>query len=350
MPFSTTHRILLGNSQQMLGIEDESVDLVVTSPPYPMISMWDSTFSKLNKDIATHLEEGEGMKAFELMHEQLDRTWKEVYRVTRPGGIACINIGDATRKVGEDFCLYPSHSRITEYFIKLGFKMLPGIIWRKQTNAPNKFMGSGMLPVGAYVTLEHEHILIFRKGPRRQFENLEDLKRRGKSAFFWEERNKWFSDLWDGLKGTRQNMGQKAERARNAAFPLEVPFRLISMYSVLGDTILDPFLGIGTSMVASVITGRNSIGYEIEKDLMLLAANNISNSVKISDFTLNQRLVAHNSFVKDHIDSGKALTHYNKELKTSVKHRSEMEIEFFKVKGIYQEKDGLQFKAEYDVK
>ena len=144
----TTHKILFGNASEMKEIHDNSIDLMVTSPPYPMIEMWDSIFSKQNPVIAGALANKDGDRAFEFMNKELDKVWKEVYRVLKEGGFACINIGDATRTVGKEFKLYPNHSRIMQYCLKLGFSPLPEILWRKQTNAPNKFMGSGMLPAG----------------------------------------------------------------------------------------------------------------------------------------------------------------------------------------------------------
>lgn len=97
-------------------------------------------------------------------------------------------------------------------------------------DAPNKFMGSGMLPCGAYVTLEHEWILIFRKGGKRMYRTDEGKSTRRQSGYFWEERNCWFSDVWD-IKGTKQNIAGSGTRERNGSFPLDIPFRLINMYS-----------------------------------------------------------------------------------------------------------------------
>src|SRR5690554_4099186 len=193
----STHKIIIGAAQKMKELEDNSIELVVTSPPYPMIQMWDEIMAKQNTKIQTALDKEDGANAFEYMHIELDKVWAEVERVLTPGGFACINIGDATRTIGGNFSLYSNHSRIITSFLKLGVDNLPNILWRKQTNAPNKFMGSGMLPAGAYVTLEHEWILIFRKGGKRQFNSEVDKIRRRESSFFWEERNVWFSDLWD---------------------------------------------------------------------------------------------------------------------------------------------------------
>ena len=113
-----------------------------------MISMWDDIFSNQNPEIQDALACGDGKQAYELMHEILDSVWSEVFRVLKKGRFACINIGDATRKIRDDFCLYPNHARIVNYLLNIGFSVLPDILWRKQANTPNKFMGSGMLPAG----------------------------------------------------------------------------------------------------------------------------------------------------------------------------------------------------------
>lgn len=213
---NTAHKVFFGNSNNMKEVLEGSVNIIVTSPPYPMIEMWDEQFSSLNPKIGEALKDGKGMEAYDLMNEELYTVWKEVNRVLADSGIVCINIGDATRKVNGSFHLYANHSRITQYFEKMGFQSLPLIIWRKETNKPNKYMGSGMLPPSAYVTLEHEYILIFRKGNNREFKSNEILKRQ-ESSFFWEERNVWFSDLWNGLKGVSQSLNHSDLRERSAA-------------------------------------------------------------------------------------------------------------------------------------
>ena len=279
----TRHQIYFQDSKNMEALPSGTVDLVVTSPPYPMIEMWDSLFIGQNVEIGQALEKGDGSTAFEMMHLELDAVWQEVWRILTQGGIACINVGDAARTINSRFRLYPNHSRILNQFLKLGFQALPAILWRKQTNAPNKFMGSGMLPPSAYVTLEHEYILIFRKGSKREFQKTPEKQNRRASAFFWEERNAWFSDVWMDLKGASQNLGDRAARLRSAAFPFDVPYRLINMFSVKGDMVVDPFLGLGTTMWAAMTAGRSCIGYEIEgrlqdeidviKNIILAVAN-----------------------------------------------------------------------------
>lgn len=313
----TRHRLLCGDARRLEALSDATIDLVVTSPPYPMIAMWDDLFAGLDPAIGTLLAAGEGQGAFEGMHRLLDTAWSEMHRVLRPGGIACVNIGDATRSIAGSFSLYPNHARILSSCLAAGFECLPLILWRKQTNAPTKFMGSGMLPAGAYVTLEHEYILVLRKGPKREFSSAGERERRRRSAFFWEERNTWYSDLWD-LKGARQALagaasGRDGERAsaelqaarsRSGAFPFELAYRLISMYSVQGDTVLDPFAGTGTTLWAALCAGRNSIGIEIDSQLARgvfgrRAENPLKTELVRAELNayLDERLARHRDFV-----------------------------------------------------
>ena len=266
----TTTKLMCCPAQVMDKIPDVSVDLVLTSPPYPMIEMWDGIFTQQNERVGTSLSQGDGTAAFSLMHELLDAAWAECDRVLKPGGIACINIGDATRTIDGDFQLYSNHSRILSSFLSRGFAVLPDVLWRKQTNAPTKFMGSGMLPVGAYVTYEHEYILVMRKGRRREFLSAEEKSRRRSSAFFWEERNVWFSDVWFDIKGAVQGLADTSARKRSGAFPFELAYRLICMFSIKGDAVLDPFAGTGTTLAAALATGRNSIGVELDDTLLAL--------------------------------------------------------------------------------
>ena len=179
----TEHKLHFNNAQKMREVSSETVNLIVTSPPYPMIKMWDEIFSLQNSKITQKLEDNDGNLAFELMHQELDKVWEETYRVLSKGGIACINIGDATRTVNDNFQIYANHVRILTKLLSLGFHALPSILWIKEANKPTKFMGSGMLPVGAYVTLEHEYILILRKVGKRNF-NTEEQEIRKNSAFF----------------------------------------------------------------------------------------------------------------------------------------------------------------------
>ena len=307
----TTHTIFYVDSDNMKELRDESVDLMITSPPYPMIEMWDGVFTQQNSEIGKALQSKDGNRAFELMNQLLDKVWNEVYRVVKPGGIVCINVGDATRTINGNFKLYPSHSRILSQCLKTGFQALPEILWRKQTNAPNKFMGSGMLPPGAYVTLEHEFILVLRKGGKRGFKREEDKLQRKRSGFFWEERNIWFSDVWMDLKGAKQNLDDEKLRKRSAAFPFELAYRLVNMFSLKGDLILDPFLGTGTSMLAAMASCRDSVGYEIDPNFADAVAERTADIVASSNRYIGERLARHMEFVRKRTASGGTLKYRN---------------------------------------
>jgi DNA modification methylase len=319
------HRIHFGDSRKMKNVDSQSIHLVVTSPPYPMIEMWDELFCR-QASIRKALKRQNGIQAFELMHLQLDRVWDELHRVLAPGGIACINIGDATRTLKDEFALYPNHSRILSHMLGLGFSNLPNILWRKQTNAPNKYMGSGMMPPGAYVTLEHEYILIFRKGDKRGFNTQEKKVNRRRSAFFWEERNQWFSDVWMDLKGARQNTGDKELRARSGAFPFELAYRLISMFSVMGDTVLDPFLGTGTTLFAAATAGRNGIGYELDKAFQPMIGRGSRQAVEQGRRRIEERLEGHQTFLHERKTAGKSVKYINRVYGFPVVTRQEIEL------------------------
>ena len=306
---STNHELEFKDARSLSSIPNKSVHLVVTSPPYPMIKMWDDVYAQLNEHVQRALESGDGKDAFELMHCLLDAVWEEVDRILVPGGICCINIGDATRSFDGQFALYPNHQRVQQTFLARDYHCLPSTIWRKVTNAPNKFMGSGMMPPSAYVTLEHEWILIFRKNGRRTFETEIEKSNRLASAYFWEERNVWFNDLWQ-LQGTTQQINlSSTRRSRSGAFPFELPYRLINMYSVKGDTVLDPFLGTGTTMFAAMASERNSIGVEVDHSLQKFIQSQISNEkvLALNRYT-NQRLEEHKRFVRNF---NKPLKHFN---------------------------------------
>ncbi len=238
----------------MRELADSSVHLVVTSPPYPMVGIWDDFFRE------------ESAQSYDQMHECLNKTWREVKRVLVPGGIACVNIGDATRTKDGIFHLYPNHSRVIESFEQLGLVTLPYVLWKKPTTKPRykgrgAFLGSGFLPPNAYVTLDMEYILIFRKGSLRTFEPKDP--QRYKSKFTKKERDEWFSQVWT-VTGARQT--HRGLERRVAAFPEEIPRRLIRMFSIEGDLVLDPFLGSGTTLKAAMDLSRQFIGYEKLED------------------------------------------------------------------------------------
>lgn len=237
------------------------VDLIITSPPYPMIKMWDPIFFMMNPTIVKCFDLGNDLKAWNLMHGELDKVWKMCDSCLKAGGILCINIGDAYRSF-KGFRIYPNAAKVTMFFQELGYIVLPPILWRKETNKPTKFMGSGMLPQKAYVTQEFEYILIFKKIGTSET----DPKIRKESAFFYDERNKWFSNIWTDIKGLRQTTKVKS-RSKSGAFPFELAYRLINMHSVKYDTVMDPFIGTGTTTLACIGSERNSLGIEYVSDV-----------------------------------------------------------------------------------
>jgi site-specific DNA-methyltransferase (cytosine-N4-specific) len=292
----TDHRVVVGDARSLESLADDAVELVVTSPPYPMIEMWDETFAALDGRVGDALEAGAGRAAFEAMHSVLDDVWAEVARVLVPGGLACVVVGDATRSL-EEFRVYPNHARVLEALERNGLDPLPDVLWRKPTNSGAKFMGSGMLPPNAYATLEHEYVLVARNGPPRSFEPNAD--RRYEAAYFWEERNRWFSDVWTDLPGEPQALAVDAGRDRSGAFPLAVPYRLICMYSVYGDRVLDPFWGTGTTTLAAMAAGRSSVGVELDPEVAAAFADRVDALPETSSRLARDRLAAHRAFVRD---------------------------------------------------
>ncbi len=282
----TQHQIIFGNSQQMKEVQSGSIALMVTSPPYPMIAMWDELFckadpkiGKLWKKMEKDAEDAVVRQIYDAMHDYLAKVWAETFRVLVDGGIAAINIGDATRSVNGKFQLFPNHSRITELCESIGFTTLPYILWKKPTNKPKyngkgAFLGSGFLPPNAYVTLDCEFILLFRKGKLRKFEPKDAL--RYESAFTKPQRDEWFSQIWQ-LKGTRQT-ADELER-RTAAYPEEIAERLIKMFSVKGETVLDPFLGSGTTTMVAMANERSSIGFEVDENLLPVIKKKTANTI-----------------------------------------------------------------------
>jgi DNA modification methylase len=351
----TTHRVVVDDARE-LDLPADSVDLVVTSPPYPMVEMWDEAFAAQSPAVEDALETGDGPAAFDAMHAVLGEVWSELERVLVDGGIACVNVGDATRTLGDRFRVYPNHSRVVEAFVERGFDSLPELLWRKPTNSAAKFMGSGMLPPNAYVTLEHEYVLVFRNGDRRSFPPRAD--RRYEAAYFWEERNEWFSDVWTDLPGVDQALATAREssgegerptgnghgrpatevRERSAAYPFAVPYRLVNMYSVYGDTVLDPFWGTGTTTLAAMVAGRSSVGYEREAGVADAFDDRVEDLPALSRSVVDRRLADHRAFVERSGDLAYEADHYDFPVRT----RQERSIQLYAVTGVTETEAGYR--------
>ena len=245
-PAAGTTQLIHGDARHLVGVPDTSVHLVVTSPPYPMIPQWDAVFSEL------------GARDYPAMNTVLAEAWTECHRVLVEGGLLAVVIGDALRSGAEGFRLWPNHAETLVAATQVGFRPLPYILWKKPTNKPNAFLGSGFLPPNAYVTLDCEFVLLFRKGGLRRFPPRDP--RRRSSRFSRADRDHWFSQVWADVRGSPQ----RRPGGRTGAFPPEVPRRLIQMFSLRDDTVLDPFAGTGTTLWAAQELGRNAIGVEYD--------------------------------------------------------------------------------------
>jgi DNA modification methylase len=230
-------------------VPPRSVHLIVTSPPYPMIPQWDALFERL------------GAGDYRAMHAVLDEVWGRCRDALVPGGILAINVGDALRTTDGEFRLWPNHVDVTNGCRSAGLRPLPYILWKKPTNRPNAFLGSGFLPPNAYVTVDCEFVLLFRNGGLRRFPRADAS--RTESRYTKAERDQWFSQVWDDVRGVRQATGA----GRSGAFPPEIPARLIRMFSCVGETVLDPFAGTGTTLWEADRLGREAIGIELDPQL-----------------------------------------------------------------------------------
>jgi modification methylase len=242
-------RLILGDARHLPELPDESIQLVVTSPPYPMIPQWDELFAEL------------GARDYPAMLRVLEDAWKECFRTLIPGGLLAIVIGDALRSDSGGFRLWPNHAETLVSAAKVGFQPLPYVLWKKPTNKPNAFLGSGFLPPNAYITLDCEFVLLFRKGRLRRFPAHDGA--RASSRYSRAERDVWFSQVWGDVRGAPQ----RRRGGRTGAFPPEIPDRLVRMFSIVGDTVLDPFAGTGTTLWSAAKLGRKSVGVERDPEL-----------------------------------------------------------------------------------
>ena len=253
----TFHRLIHGDARNLSFLEDESVHLVITSPPY-----WNLKRYIENPDQLGHIQD------YERFLGELEKVWKHVFRVLVPGGRLVCVVGDvcvARRNFGRHL-VFPLHADICVICRKIGFDNLNPIVWHKIANASyevangSKFLGKPYEP-NAIIKNDMEFILMQRKpgGYRKPSEAQRDASRIAKDEF-----DRWFQQIW--------NIPGASTKQHPAPFPMELATRLVRMFSFTGDTVLDPFCGSGTTMIAALRNGRSSIGVEIEQEYCRMAA------------------------------------------------------------------------------
>lgn len=263
----SAHRIHLGDARSMDQLEPESIHLVVTSPPYWTLKEYRNSEGQMG-----HIHEYDHFLA------ELDKVWAHCFRALAHGGRLICVVGDvclSRRKNKGRHTVVPLHASIQEHCRLLGFDNLAPIIWHKISNAAyevengSTFLGKPYEP-NAVVKNDIEFILMERKpGGYR----TPEVATRVLSVISAENHRKWFQQIWSGLTGA-------STRNHPAPYPVELAERLIRMFSFVGDTILDPFLGTGTTTVAAAKTGRNSVGFEVDEHYFEQAHRRIVNETR----------------------------------------------------------------------
>ena len=265
-----SHKIILGDSRYLSKIEDKSVQLIITSPPYWQL-----------KDYGSENQIGFN-DSYEEYINNLNLVWKECYRILSDGCRLCINIGDqfARSVYYGRYKVIPIRTEIIRFCETLGMDYMGAIIWQKNTtmntSGGGSVMGSFPYPRNGILKIDYEFILIFKKlgnAPKPTKEQKEE------SVLSKEEWNTYFASHWT-FGGAKQN-------EHIAMFPEELPSRLIKMFSFVNETVFDPFAGSGTTLLAAKNLGRNSIGYEINKDFIPI----IKNKLNVEQNDLNNKFI-----------------------------------------------------------
>lgn len=245
----TTHKIIKGDSREMNLIKDESIQLVITSPPYWQLKDYESEAQIGFND------------SYENYINNLNFVWQECYRVLEPGCRLCINIGDqfARSVYYGRYKVIPIRTEIIKFCEILGLDYMGAIIWQKKTTTNTtggaSLMGSFPYPRNGIISIDYEFIMLFKKlGRPKSKPSPEDKKQSQMTKGEWKS---FFAGHWN-FAGAKQD-------GHIAKFPEELPYRLIKMFSFVNDTVLDPFLGSGTTSLAAKNLNRNSVGYEVNE-------------------------------------------------------------------------------------
>jgi site-specific DNA-methyltransferase (adenine-specific) len=256
----TTHRLVHGDARDLSFLQDESIHLVVTSPPYWNLKQYNDNQNQLGH-----------ISGYEQFLTELTKVWRECFRILVPGGRLVCVVGDVclSRKKYGRHVVVPLHADICVACRKIGFDNLNPIIWHKISNANyevqngTKFLGKPYEP-NAIIKNDIEFILMQRKpGGYRKPTNTQ----RDKSRIEKKDYNEWFQQFWNITGASTKN--------HPAPFPIKLSYRLVRMFSFFGDTVLDPFCGTGTTMIAAMKCDRNSIGVEIDSEYCRMAADRL---------------------------------------------------------------------------
>jgi len=269
----TNHKIIIGDSREMAEVDEKSVHLIITSPPYWQLKDYGSADQIGYND------------SYEDYINNLNLVWAECHRVLHDGCRLCINIGDqfARSVYYGRYKVIPIRTEIIKFCETLGFDYMGAIIWQKPTTMNTTggatVMGSFPYPRNGIIKIDYEFILIFKK-PGDSPKVSKEIKEQSKLSK--EEWNEYFSGHW--------NFNGEKQIQHLAMFPEELPKRLIKMFSFVGDTVLDPFLGSGTTILAAKNLNRNSVGYEINSEFLPIikekvGINQLSTLAKFEVFT-----------------------------------------------------------------
>jgi len=265
----------------MIEIKNNSIDLVITSPPYWHI-----------KDYGVPGQIGYGQSLHEYLKD-LYRVWKECYRVLKPGRRLCINIGDqfARSIIYGRYKVIPLHAEFIAQCEDIGFDYMGSIIWQKKTTMNTtggaNVMGSYPYPPNGMIEIDYEFILIFKK-PGKSEKIPKEIKE--KSKLTKEEWKEYFYGHW--------YFGGAKQIEHEAMFPEELPKRLIKMYTFIGDTILDPFLGSGTTVKEALNLRRNAIGYEINEKFLEIIKEKLGLKQSLLPFSENIQIIKRQTPIK----------------------------------------------------